>query len=105
MNSIIANITMKSEADGGRPCGFWTNYRPHLVPKGTEDYLGVSVTGVPESEAVLPGTTRRVIFELMYPGVDYGSLCVGSSFEIREGQRVVGEGEVTETIDETCQTP
>ena len=104
MNSIIANITMKSEADGGRPCGFWTNYRPHLVPKGTEDYLGVSVTDVPESEAVLPGTTRRVSFELMYPSVDYGSLCVGASFEIREGQRVVGEGVVTETTEAPSPT-
>jgi len=104
MNSIIAEITMKSESDGGRPCGFWTNYRPHLVPKGTEDYLGVSVTGVSESEAVLPGTTRRVSFELMYPGVDYGSLCIGASFEIREGQRVVGEGVVMETIDKASPT-
>lgn len=104
MNSIIANITMKSEADGGRPCGFWTNYRPHLVPNGTEDYLGVSVIGVPESEAVLPGTVRRVSFELMYPGVDYGGLCVGASFEIREGQRMVGEGVVTDTLEATSST-
>ena len=96
---------MKSEADGGRPCGFWTNYRPHLVPNRTEDYLGVSVTGVPQSEAVLPGTTRLVSFELMYPGVDYGRLCVGASFEIREGQRVVGEGVVAEIIDEASLTP
>ncbi len=95
---------MKSEVDGGRPCGFWTNYRPHLVPKGTEDYLGVSVIGVSESEAVLPGTTRRVSFELMYPGVDYGSLCVGASFEIREGQRMVGEGIVAETVEATSPT-
>jgi translation elongation factor EF-Tu-like GTPase len=105
MNLIIANITMKSAADGGRPCGFWTNYRPHLVPKGTEDYLGVSVTGISESEAVLPGTTRRVSFELIYPDVDYGGLCSGASFEIREGQRVVGDGVVAEIIDEASFTP
>lgn len=104
MNSIIANITMKSEADGGRHCGFWTNYRPHLVPNGTEEYLGVSVVGVSESEAVLPGTTRRVTFVLMYPGVDYGRLCIGASFQIREGGRVVGVGVVTETIDVTIPT-
>ena len=89
---------MKLEHDGGRHCGFRTNYRPHLVPKDTEDYLGVSVVGVPESEAVLPGTTRTVEFALMYPGVDYAQLRVGARFEIREGPRSVGEGIVTKTL-------
>jgi len=95
MSSIIADITMKPELDGGRHSGFWANYRPHLIPKGTEDYLGVSVVGIPESEAVLPGSTRTVEFELMYPGVDYAQLGVGARFEIREGSRPVGEGIVT----------
>ena len=85
---------MKAEADGGRPCGFWTNYRPHLVPKGTEDYLGVSVIGVSEEDAVMPGTKRIVEFVLMYPGVDYSGLREGVCFEVREGLRSVGEGGV-----------
>lgn len=98
MNSIIAEITMKTEADGGRHCGFWTSYRPHLVPKGSEDYLGVSVAGVDEVDAVIPGTTRTVQFELMYPSVNYSGLSVGSRFEIREGQRSVGEGVVIDRL-------
>ena len=77
MIAIIAEISMKAEADGGRPCGFWTSYRPHLVPETTEDYLGVSVFGISEANAVLPGTTRTVQFELMYPSVDYSGLSVG----------------------------
>jgi len=98
MNSIIADITKKLEADGGRPCGFWTNYRPHLVPKGSEDYLAVSVTGIEEADAVISGTIRTVQFELMYPNVDYSGLSVGRRFEIREGQRSVGEGVVIDRI-------
>jgi translation elongation factor EF-Tu-like GTPase len=98
MSSIIADITMKSELDGGRHCGFWTNYRPHLIPKGTEDYLGVSVVGIPESEAVLPGSTRTVEFEFMYPTIDYSQLSVGAQFEIREGLKSVGEGIVTKVL-------
>jgi translation elongation factor EF-Tu-like GTPase len=98
MSSVIADITMKLELDGGRHCGFWTNYRPHLIHKGTEEYLGVSVVGVPETEAVLPGTTRTVEFEIMYPDLDYTRLSVGAEFEIREGSRSVGEGIVTKVL-------
>ena len=100
MPSIIAKISMKTEANGGRPCGFWASYRPHLVPDSTEDYLGVSVVGIEEADAVLPGTIRTVQFQLMYPGVDYSGLAVGSRFKIREGQRSVGEGIVIERIEE-----
>ena len=97
---IIAEISMKAEADGGRPCGFWTSYRPHLVAESTEEYLGVSVIGISEVDAVLPGTTRTVQFELMYPDLDYSGLTLGRRFEIREGQRSVGEGVVIDRIDE-----
>lgn len=98
LGSIIADITMKPEFDGGRHCGFWTNYRPHLTPIGTEDYLGVTVVGVPESEPVLPGSTRTVEFGFMYPTLDYSQLSVGARFEIREGPKAVGEGFVTKRL-------
>ena len=75
-------------------------YRLVLVLCITEDYLGVSVVGIEEADAVLPGTIRTVQFQLMYPGVDYSGLAVGSRFEIREGQRSVGEGIVIERIEE-----
>jgi translation elongation factor EF-Tu-like GTPase len=67
---------------------------PHLVSDGSDLYLGVVVTNISESEQVLPGTTRTISFDLMYPKVDYSSLEVGSRFEIREGPRSIGYGEV-----------
>lgn len=27
---------------------FWENFRPHLIPTGTEDYLGVTVVDLPQ---------------------------------------------------------
>lgn len=98
MSSIVADISMKPESDGGRHCGFWTNYRPHLTPIGSVDYLGVTVVGVPESDPVLPGSDRTVEFAFLYPTIDYSQLSVGARFEIREGPKAVGEGIVTKIL-------
>ena len=93
MPRIFTKLEMKLEEDGGRHGPFSENYRPHLIPKGTEDYLGVSVVNLPESQAVHPGISAEVEFDLMYsPTVDYSGLCVGAEFQIREGVRVVGAG-------------
>jgi len=91
---------MKREEDGGRHAQFWENYRPHLIPVGTEDYLGVTVVNLPEDQAVTPDASATVEFDLVYhPNVDYSGLAVGTSFEIREGARVVGTGEVLEVFE------
>ena len=100
MPQITTLVSMKTEEDGGRHGPFWANYRPHIVPRGTEDYLGVTVLGLSESEAVMPGAEAEVTFDLVYhPNVDYSSLLPGMEFEIREGPRVVGNGTVISRSD------
>lgn len=100
MPRIRTQLEMKREVDGGRHAPFWENYRPHLIPSGTEDYLGVTVVNLREDQAVAPGTSATVEFDLVYhPNVDYSGLSVGTTFEIREGARVVGTGEVQEVIE------
>lgn len=97
---ILTKLEMRSEEEGGRREPFWESYRPHLIPEGTEDYLGVSVVGLTEEQAVHPGTTAEVEFDLVYyPNVDYSALCVGTEFEIREGAKVVGTGMVISKND------
>lgn len=55
------------------------------------EYLGVRVT-LSESD-LLPGETTELILEPLYPElVDYSALSVGTSFELREGPKVVGHG-------------
>ena len=99
MPRIRTQLVMKREEDGGRHAPLWENYRPHLVPVGTEDYLGVTVVNLPEEQAVAAGSSAAVEFELVYhPNVDYSGLSVGTAFEIREGARVVGTGTVLELI-------
>ena len=72
------------------------NYRPHLVVKPAGTYLGVCFVAGPPS--VEPGTEAPVILDLMYPGVDYGALVPGATFEIREGPNTVGEGTVVRRL-------
>ena len=99
MPSIRTRLVMKSEDSGGRHAPFWEDYRPHLIPSGSQDYLGVIVVNLPEESPVSPGDSANVEFDLCYhPNVDYSDLAVGARFEVREGNRIVGSGEVLEVI-------
>lgn len=70
-------------------------YRPHLrVLGGSGDILGVAFMDGPD-DPVCPGdkvyATVRFLYEL---GVSYAELVEGARFEILEGPRVIGYGEV-----------
>ncbi|MFN3690848.1 MAG: hypothetical protein ACK4UU_08000, partial [Fimbriimonadales bacterium] len=66
-------------------------YRPHL--RVHEEYLGVRILSV-TAEEIRPGIDYRVGLELLYSGVDYSELAPGVRFEILEGPRVVGTGQI-----------
>ena len=73
-----------------------TNYRPHFrVRGGTGEMLGVEFVDGPD-EPILPGgrtfATVRFVYE---PAVCYAELVLGAEFEIVEGGRVVGVGQIT----------
>src|SRR5438132_449980 len=72
------------------------HYCPHFrVCGGDGEYLGVEFVDGPDVP-VLPGgrtfATVRFIYE---PAVCYDALVVGAQFEVMEGARVVGTGQVT----------
>lgn len=81
---IVAQVQMKTEADGGRHSGFSSGYRPHLVVTPGALFLGVWVVKIEKSTVdniALPGTSGKVRFDLMYePNVDYSALSEGASF-------------------------
>ena len=68
-------------------------YRPHLVIKGTTEYLGIEFYRSQLQSFDKYGTAS---IRLLYDGVDYSALKVGTKFDILEGTKVVGEGEVIE---------
>jgi hypothetical protein len=66
-------------------------YRPHLVIKGTTKYLGIEFYRSQLQSFDKYGTAS---IRLLYDGVDYSALKVGTKFDIFEGRNIVGEGEI-----------
>lgn len=65
-------------------------YRPHLIIKGTKEYLGVEFYRSQLKSFDKYGTAN---FILLYD-VDYSCLTPGVKFDIVEGTNIVGEGEI-----------
>ena len=68
-----------------------TAYRPHFVIKGTTEYLGIeflNLDEMPLGEEILSD------IKFLYNNVDYSALAAGTTFEIKEGAHIVGEGVV-----------
>lgn len=67
------------------------NYMPHLVIRGTKDYLGIIFESSNLSEFDLTGEAKiRTIYDL---GI-YELLKERTEFTIREGNKIVGEGRI-----------
>jgi hypothetical protein len=71
-------------------------YRPHLrVIGGSGEMLGVAFMDGPD-EPILPGEKTFATIKFLYEsGVSYAELVEGAQFEILEGMKVVGYGQVT----------
>lgn len=88
--------------EGGRRTGVCLSnevtphYRPHLrVLDGDGEMLGVEFVDGPD-DPVQPGATTCATVRFAYePSVRYDALVVGAKFQVLEGSRVVGIGEVT----------
>jgi translation elongation factor EF-Tu-like GTPase len=82
---------------GGRssPVYLASGYCPHLrVWGGNGDYLGVEFVDGPDGP-LRPGDSTNATVRFLYPAVNYDALTVGSEFDIMEGGRSVGFGQVT----------
>jgi hypothetical protein len=96
---IKAYIWMKRPEEGGRRGDpFSADYCPHLRVGPDGEYLPVRVAEIrvsPRPGWVDPGDCAIVRFTLMYPDLPlYDALVEGGEFEILEGARVIGTGEV-----------
>jgi elongation factor Tu len=89
---FIAEIYILSKDEGGRHTPFFNNYRPQFFFR-TLDITG-SITLLEGTEMVMPGENVTVTVELINPTV----MEKGLHFEIREGGRIVGAGQVTQIL-------
>jgi translation elongation factor EF-Tu-like GTPase len=99
---ITASIWLKPTEEGGRQNPVWTGYRPHLVAKHHNQYMGVYLKNIRHSSKVggiEPGTSAEVELALVYFDEKcaecvelYQDLRPGTEFEIHEGANVIGYG-------------
>ena len=68
-------------------------YYPHIVIKGTEEYLGINFI---DGEDVIFNKQIEANALPLYETVDYSALQAGTEFFIMEGGNIVGEGVVKE---------
>ena len=98
-------ITLTSTQMGGRttPLDLCNDrpgeYRPHLrVIGGSPQMLGVAFMDGPDDPILPGGNTHATIKSLYEPDVSYEELVEGARFEILEGPRIVGYGEVVRRL-------
>ncbi|GAA3388689.1 elongation factor Tu [Cryptosporangium minutisporangium] len=88
-----ATLYALTYAEGGRHTPFEANYRPQFYFHTTDVSGGLELDGV---EIVMPGDTLdSVVVDLSKPV----ALEVGLGFAVREGNRTVAAGTVTELLD------
>ena len=93
-----ARVTLLSTAAGGRHTRIRSSAGRHYMPHAVIDdgeYLGVRVTLT--GSDLLPGETTELTLEPHPELVDYSTLSVGTSFELREVPKVVGHGVILAT--------
>jgi hypothetical protein len=103
MNESWAEIRIEllPTEDGGRdvPLNLSNDhpgqYRPHLrVIGGCGEMLGVAFMDGPDDPVPPGGKTQATVKFLYEREISYAALAEGARFEILEGQKVVGYGEI-----------
>jgi len=91
MLDLIARIRLLPTAEGGRKSFVRTGYRPNI--RFGDLYTDGSFTFVDREEAQ-PGDEFEARLTLVNPSYVSDYLQVGSHFDITEGPRRVGEGQI-----------
>ena len=95
---FIARVTYLTTQQGGRIGYAVSGYRPHIKFDGRE-YLTSGEQLFIDKEKVFPGETVTAEIRIVSTHVFKNYLFVGQYFEVSEGSRVVGHGEVIEIIN------
>lgn len=89
VSKFVANVYVLTKEEGGRHTPFFNDYKPKFHFRTTD------ITGVIElpsnTEIVNPGVTASMTIELTSPV----AMEVGTNFSIKDGDRTVGQGTVT----------
>ena len=92
---VEAEMTFRHTEDGGRETPVKSGYRPQFFFQG-EDHDAVHP--YVDVESVSPGETVKAHLHFLHPELLQNRLRSGDSFEIREGNRVVALGRITQLL-------
>lgn len=96
MNSPVyhaeAEVTFLRPEEGGRATPIRSGYRPNFYYDGA---YWDSIHAYPDTDAVKPGETVRVLLWFTNPDAHRENLYPGKRFEVREGPHIVGHGRIT----------
>jgi len=87
-----AELVTLTKAEGGRPTGFGSGYRPQFF-FGATDVTGTVVVGTDEAPVVVAPGDRATVGFVLDRDV---ALMAGMRFAVREGGKTVGAGVVTD---------
>ena len=93
---IEAEIRFLRTDEGGRQGPARTGYRPQFYYDGHD---WDAVHEYPDREWVYPGDTVTAYMTFLSPDCHVGRIQPGTSFQIREGTKVVAEGRVTRVLE------
>ena len=91
--TISCTITFFSKKRTSPPDLNYGMYYPHIVKKGTEEYLSINFI---DGEDVIFDKSIQANALPVYETIDYSALQAGTEFFIMESGNVVGEGIVKE---------
>ncbi|MFC2418808.1 MAG: hypothetical protein ACFNON_03580, partial [Veillonella parvula] len=87
--TISCTVTFFSKKRTSPPNLNYGMYYPHIVIKGTEEYLGINFI---DGEDVIFDKPIQANALPVYETVDYSAIQIGAEFLIMEGGNIVGEG-------------
>ena len=94
-NEIVVVVVFFSGQRKTLPCLSGNLYRPHLVVKGDDEYLGIWFAG---GMVCCFDEPARAVVRPLYEGVHYNKLRPGTQFYVMEGNKKVGEGSVEKIL-------
>jgi elongation factor Tu len=103
-DDFIAILHYRTTKEGGRKTPAHSGYRPQVKFDFEEMQTSGQQTFI-DKEIVNPGETVKARIKIL--SVDYFSNCltVGMNFEFREGNTIIGTGEITEILNDKLRKP
>ncbi len=95
---FTAKITYVATNEGGRENCAWSGYRPHVKFEGEKVMTSGEQIFI-DKEKVFPGETVTAEIRILSKDVFKNYLFAGQHFEVGEGSRVVGHGEILEVVN------